>query len=70
MKKTGQDLKVEIESGKNTQSGLKLEMKNLGTQTETSEAHLTSRTQDIGERISGIEDMVEETENPVKENDK
>lgn len=55
---------------KESQSGLKLELKNVGSQTETSERSLTRRTQDIGESISGIEDTVEEIETLVKDNDK
>jgi hypothetical protein len=52
MKKTGQDLKVEMESLKKTQTKVKLEMKNVGTQTKTSEASLTNRVQEMEERIS------------------
>lgn len=43
--KTVQGVKGEIKSLKKTQTVLKLEMKNLGSQTETSE-DLTSREQD------------------------
>lgn len=57
MNKTVQDLNVEIESI--TKGIPKLreiwKWKKLGTQTGTSEASLTSRTQETEERISGIE---------------
>jgi len=41
--KTMQDMKMEIESTKKTQTEGNLEMKNLGTWTGTSEASLTDR---------------------------
>lgn len=43
IKRRGQGPKMEIESGKNTKFEVKLEMKNLGRQTETSEPSLTSK---------------------------
>lgn len=42
---TIQEVKVEMESLKKTQTEGKLEMKNLGTQTRTAEASLTNRIQ-------------------------
>lgn len=56
MNKTVQDLNMEIESVTKTHTKGNLEMKNLGTQTGTSEASLASRTQETEEKISGIED--------------
>lgn len=57
--KTSQDLKVEVESIKNTHDG-NLEMKNIGTQTGTSEVSLTSRIQDLVDRVSRTEDKMKE----------
>lgn len=57
--KTGkniQDIKVEVDSLKKIQAETKLEMKNLGYQIKTSVVSLTNRFQDMGERISGLED--------------
>lgn len=57
--KTGkniQDIKVEVDSLKKIQTETKLEMKNLGYQIKTSVVSLTNRLQDMGERISGLED--------------
>lgn len=68
MKKAVQDMKVKIEWIKKTQTKVKLEMKNLGTQTRTSRAILTSRIKDMKGRFSGIEDKVEEMDISVKEN--
>lgn len=57
--KTSQDLKVKAESIKNTHDG-NLEMKNIGTQTGTSEVSLTSRIQDLVDRVSRTEDKMKE----------
>jgi len=45
-------------------------MKNLETQTGASEASLTDRTEETVDRISGIENLTEETNTQVKEKDK
>ena len=45
-----------------------LEMRNLGTQTGTTEATFTNRTQEMEETTSVIEDMIEEMDTSVKEN--
>ena len=64
-----QDTKIEfnkeIESLKKTQTGIKLEMKNS---TSSSEVGLTNRSKDMDERMSGLEDKVEEMDSSVKEN--
>jgi hypothetical protein len=44
-----------------------VEAKSLGTRTGSSEASLTNRTQEMEERISGIEDKTEEMDVSVKE---
>jgi hypothetical protein len=43
-------------------------MKNLGTPSENTEASFTSQRQEMEEKISGIEDIIEEMDTPVKEN--
>ena len=39
-----------------------LEMENLGKQTGITDASITNRIQEIEERISGVEDTIEEIE--------
>ena len=63
--KTIEGLKIGIESVKKTQTEGILEMKNLGTQTETLETKLTSRIQKE-ERILGVEDMIGAMDTLVK----
>lgn len=48
-----------IESIKKIRTKGKLEMKNLGTQTGNSEASLMNKIQEVEERISGPEDVLE-----------
>jgi conjugal transfer/entry exclusion protein len=60
-----QDLKVEIETIKKIQMEANLEMENLGKG-----SGVTNRIQQIQERISGVEDTVEEIDTTVKENSK
>jgi predicted nucleic acid-binding Zn-ribbon protein len=60
MNKIIQNLKVEIESIKETQTDGNLEMKILETQTGTLEASLTNRIQKMEERLSDVEDNIEE----------
>jgi uncharacterized coiled-coil protein SlyX len=47
-----------------------LEMENLGNMSGSKDASITNRIQEIEERISGVEDMVEEIDTTVKENSK
>ena len=60
--------KMEIESTKKTQFWVKQKMKNLESQTKTSKVKLTNRVQEMEERISGIEDKIEEMDTSVKQN--
>ena len=66
--KTIQDLEVEIESIKKTQTEGNLKVKNLGNQTGTSEASLSNRILRDKDRNSGIEDTIEEMGTSVTEN--
>lgn len=61
-------MKMEIKSLKKNHKQGTLEMKNLGTWTGITEAIFTNRIQAMEERISGIEDTIEEVNTSVKEN--
>lgn len=67
MIRTAQDMKIERESLNNTQNKVKLEMKNIGSQTKISEVSLDNSI-DMDERPSGIEDKVKEMDKSVREN--
>ena len=45
-------------------------MENLGKWTKTTETSITNRLQEIEERISGVEETIEEIDSLVKENTK
>jgi methyl-accepting chemotaxis protein len=51
---------MEIEITKKSQMEGTLEMENLGERSGATDAHTTNRIQEIEERISGIEDPIEE----------
>ena len=42
-------------------------MKHLGKQTRTTEANITDRIQEMEEKVSGVEDTIEETDSSDKE---
>ena len=63
-----QDLKVEIESIKKTQSKINLGMKIFRSWTGTFKTNLTIRIQEMEEIISGIAIMNKEMDTLVKEN--
>ena len=63
-----QDLKVEVETIKRTQMEANLDMKNLGKRSGITDVSITNRM--IEERISSVEDMIEEIGITVKENSK
>lgn len=62
------DLKIEMEVIKNTKTEGILQIENLGNQTETTEASITNRLQELRERTWGNEDMIEEIFTSVNEN--
>ena len=70
MNKVIQDLKVEVETIKKAQMEANLEMENLGKRSGITDVSITNRTQEIEERIAGVEDTVEETDTTVKDNSK
>jgi Zn-dependent M16 (insulinase) family peptidase len=67
LNKTIQDLKMEIETIKKPQREATLEMENLGKRSGVSDASINNR---IKERISGVEDTIEDVNAIVKENTK
>jgi predicted nucleic acid-binding Zn-ribbon protein len=68
LNKTIQDLNVEVETIKKTQMEANLEMENLGKRSGITDVSITNRTQEIEERIAGVEDTVEEIDTTMKEN--
>ena len=52
---------MEVETIKKPQMEANLEMKNLGKRSEITDVSITNRIQEIEERISSIEDTIEET---------
>ena len=66
MNKTVQDLKMEIEAIKKTQTQGILEIKILGKRTENIDISITNRMEKVKDRISDIEDTIEESDTSVK----
>ena len=64
------DLKVEVETIMKTQMEKKQEMENLEKRSGITDLSITNRIQEIEEKISGVEDMVEEIDTTLKENSK
>jgi predicted nucleic acid-binding Zn-ribbon protein len=60
MNKTIQDLKMEIEAIKKTQTKEILEIENLGRKTVNIDSRITNRIQEMEDSISGIDDMMTE----------
>jgi hypothetical protein len=70
VKRAIQDLKLEVETIKKTQMEATLDMENLGKRSGTIDVSITIKIQEIEERISGIEDTLEDIDTTVKENTK
>jgi predicted RNase H-like nuclease (RuvC/YqgF family) len=68
--KTIQDLKTEIGTISKTQRETILEIDNLGKRSEVIDTNSTNRRQGIGERISGVDDTIENIDRTIKENAK
>ena len=62
--------KMEIETINKTQRETTLEMDNLGKRSAATDASVTNRIQETKERISGLEDAIENMDTLVKENTK
>ena len=65
--KTVQHLKVEIETIKKSQRETTLEIENLEKKSGAIDASITNRIQEMGERISGAEDSIENFDTTIKE---
>jgi hypothetical protein len=61
LNKAIQDLKLEVETIQKTQMEASLEMEKLGERSRITDKSITNRIQEIEERISCIEDTVEDT---------
>jgi len=70
LNKTIQDLKMEIETVRKSQRETTLETENLGKRSGVIDAIVTNRIQEIEERISGAEEIIENIDTIVKENSK
>jgi hypothetical protein len=70
LNKVVQDLKVELETIRETQMEATLEMENLGNRSGITDESITNRIQEIEERISGVEATLEDIDTSVKENTK
>ena len=70
LNKTIQDLKIEVETIKKTQSEATLEIETLGKKSGTINWSISNRIQEMEERISGTEDSIENIDTKIKENAK
>jgi prefoldin subunit 5 len=70
LNKATQDLKMEVERIKKTQRETTPEIENLGKKSETIDASISNRTQEMEERISYVEDSIENMDITNKENAK
>jgi methyl-accepting chemotaxis protein len=59
LSKNIQDLKREVETIKESQRETTLEIENLGKKSGAIDAYITNRIQDVEERITGAEDIIE-----------
>jgi chromosome segregation ATPase len=67
LNKTFQDLKMEVETIKKTQSEASLEIENLGKKSGSIDASITNRIQEMEDRISDAEDYIENMDTTIKE---
>jgi uncharacterized coiled-coil protein SlyX len=70
LNKAAQDLTVEVEAIRKTQMEAILENENLGNRSGITDVSIINRMQEIEERISGVDDTIEEIDTTVKENSK
>ena len=68
LNKTIQDIKMEIETIKKSQRETTLEIENLGKRSGVTDASITNRIQEMEDRISDIDNTIEEIGAWVKEN--
>ena len=70
MNKTIHNLKIKIDTIKKSQREITLQIENLGKRSGVIGVSITNRIQEIEERISGVEDSMENIDTKVKENEK
>jgi chromosome segregation ATPase len=70
MNKTILDVKREVDTIKKTQSEAMLEIETLGKKSEGIDSSISNRIQEMEERISGVEDSIENISTTIKENTK
>jgi predicted nucleic acid-binding Zn-ribbon protein len=70
LKKTIQDLKMEVETIKKSQTETTLEIENLGKKSGAIDVSISNRIKEMEERISGAEDLIENIDTTIKENAK
>jgi predicted nucleic acid-binding Zn-ribbon protein len=68
LNKTIQDLKREVDTIKKSQSEAILEIETLGKKSGTIDVSISNRIQEMEERISGVEDSIENIGTTIKEN--
>jgi predicted nucleic acid-binding Zn-ribbon protein len=68
LSKITQDLKMEIETIKKSQRERNQEMENLGRRSRVIDARIINRIQEIEERISCVEDTIENINTTIKQN--
>jgi hypothetical protein len=70
LNKTIHNLKIKIDTIKKSQREITLQIENLGKRSGVIGVSITNRIQEIEERISGVEDSMENIDTKVKENEK
>jgi hypothetical protein len=70
LNETIQDLKMEVETIKKCQREINLEKEILGKKSETIDASISNRIQEMAERTLGAEDSIENMDTTIKENAK
>jgi hypothetical protein len=70
LNKTIQDLKMEVETIKKTQSETTLEIEILGKKSGTIDVSISNRIQEMEARISSAQDSIENMDTTTKENAK
>jgi gas vesicle protein len=68
LNKTIQDLKMEVETIKKTQWETTLKIETLGKKSGTIDASISNRIQEMEEKISCVEDSIENMDTTIKEN--
>ena len=67
MNKVVQDLKVQVETINKTQMGASIEVGNLEKKSGITDVNIINRIQELEERISGVEDILEDITTTAKE---